>query len=201
MTQRKSVLISHPLSPAKAIRVHISIRSSQHIYHYVPRSHTKTRALEVMSNSTWLSDAMMPVCTPNVFGPASCDGSFDFTLLFEQSILSIAPSAIFLCCLPVSLFKLHRVTPKFHASYIRTLKLVSSRASRNSSHNPIDHLTRSSHLCLWLLKFLCWSCGQLELPQRLWRQCLQLVLDSWCLWPWWSSQHNRICDRSAHLHS
>ncbi|KAI5206442.1 putative ABC transporter [Aureobasidium subglaciale] len=76
-----------------------------------------------MSNSTWLSDATVG-CSPHAFGPASCDGSFDFTLLFEQTILSIVPSAIFLCCLPVSLFKLHRAAPKFNASYTRTLKLV-----------------------------------------------------------------------------
>ncbi|KAI4853346.1 putative ABC transporter [Aureobasidium sp. EXF-8845] len=76
-----------------------------------------------MSNSTWLSDATMS-CTSHAFGPANCDGSFDFTLLFEQSILSIAPSAIFLCCLPVSLFKLHQAAPRFNASYIRTLKLI-----------------------------------------------------------------------------
>ncbi|KAI5240904.1 putative ABC transporter [Aureobasidium subglaciale] len=76
-----------------------------------------------MSNSTWLSDATAS-CSSHSFGPASCDGSFDFTLLFEQTILSIAPSAVFLCCLPVSLFKLHQVGPKFNASYIRTLKLI-----------------------------------------------------------------------------
>lgn len=100
-----------------------------------------------MSNSTWLSDATTS-CTSHAFGPASCDGSFDFTLLFEQSILSIAPSAIFLCCLPVSLFKLHRAAPKFNASYIRTLKLVSKRASRDSLQKAIDHHTRSLHLFL-----------------------------------------------------
>ncbi|KEQ97882.1 hypothetical protein AUEXF2481DRAFT_63168 [Aureobasidium subglaciale EXF-2481] len=76
-----------------------------------------------MSNSAWLSDATAS-CSSHSFGPASCDGSFDFTLLFEQTILSIAPSVIFLCCLPVSLFKLHRAAPKFNASYIRILKLI-----------------------------------------------------------------------------
>jgi hypothetical protein len=153
-----------------------------------------------MSNSTWLSDATMG-CTSPAFGPASCDGSFDFTLLFEQSILSIAPSAIFLCCLPVSLFKLHRVAPKFHASYVRTLKLVSSPASRESTQNPIDHHTRSLHPFLWLLRYVCWRFGKLKLIRQPQQQCLRHVLDYLCLWPWWSSQHNRICDRSDHPHS
>lgn len=47
----------------------------------------------------------------NVFGPAvasPCRRGFDFTLLFEQSILSIAPSSIFLLLVPLRLFWLYR---------------------------------------------------------------------------------------------
>jgi ATP-binding cassette, subfamily C (CFTR/MRP), member 1 len=41
----------------------------------------------------------MSVCDPqadNVFGPrvVSCRGDFDFTLLFEQALLSMVPSAV-----------------------------------------------------------------------------------------------------------
>lgn len=49
--------------------------------------------------------------TDNVFGPAvasPCRRGFDFTLLFEQSILSIAPSSIFLLLVPLRLFWLYR---------------------------------------------------------------------------------------------
>jgi ATP-binding cassette subfamily C (CFTR/MRP) protein 1 len=52
-------------------------------------------------------------CSPhadNVFGPvvaAPCRHGFDFTLLFEQSILSIGPSCIFLLILPLRLFWLY----------------------------------------------------------------------------------------------
>lgn len=47
----------------------------------------------------------------NVFGPvvaSPCRHGFDFTLLFEQSILSIAPSSIFLLLVPLRLFWLYR---------------------------------------------------------------------------------------------
>lgn len=46
----------------------------------------------------------------NVFGPViapACRHGFDFTLLFEQSILSIAPSSIFLILVPLRLFWLY----------------------------------------------------------------------------------------------
>lgn len=134
-----------------------------------------------MSNSTWLSDATMG-CPSRVFGPTSCDGSFDFTLLFEQTILSIAPSAIFLCCLPVSLFKLHRAAPKFRSSHIRTLKLVSNHAFRVTSQHSIDNRARLLHPSSWLLKLCYWPSGRLALLQQLRRQCLPHVLDSLCLW-------------------
>ncbi|KAI4743295.1 putative multidrug resistance protein [Aureobasidium sp. EXF-12298] len=35
-------------------------------------------------------------CSATSFGPESCSGSFDFTLLFEQAILEIAPACLFL---------------------------------------------------------------------------------------------------------
>ncbi|KAK7744423.1 hypothetical protein SLS62_010147 [Diatrype stigma] len=40
------------------------------------------------------------ICDDTAFGPTvtGCRGNFDFTLLFEQAFLSIAPSAIFLLC-------------------------------------------------------------------------------------------------------
>ncbi|KAF2488718.1 putative multidrug resistance protein [Lophium mytilinum] len=47
----------------------------------------------------------------NVFGPVVspvCRHGFDFTLLFEQSILSIGPSSIFLLLVPLRLFWLYR---------------------------------------------------------------------------------------------
>ncbi|THY91148.1 hypothetical protein D6C92_06413 [Aureobasidium pullulans] len=76
-----------------------------------------------MSNSTLLLNAARG-CGEQHFGPASCDGSFDFTLLFEQTLLSIVPSSIFLCCFPISLYKLYKLAPKFEASTFRAFKLV-----------------------------------------------------------------------------
>lgn len=44
--------------------------------------------------------ANVTLCDDSAFGPTvtGCRGDFDFTLLFEQAFLSIAPSALFLLC-------------------------------------------------------------------------------------------------------
>ncbi|KAK8091117.1 multidrug resistance protein [Apiospora phragmitis] len=58
-------------------------------------------------------------CSDDAFGPAlSCHGSFDFTLVFEQSIFSIASSAICLLLLPLRLYKILRSTTKTHPSHV-----------------------------------------------------------------------------------
>lgn len=44
----------------------------------------------------------------DLFGPAiNCD-QFDFTLLFEQSILTIGPSALFLLAIPFHISHMYR---------------------------------------------------------------------------------------------
>lgn len=60
------------------------------------------------------------------FGPfASCaDGRFDFTFLFEQSILSIIPSAVLLLITPLRVWQLAGRKPKVSASFAIYLKLV-----------------------------------------------------------------------------
>ncbi|KAE8152270.1 putative multidrug resistance protein [Aspergillus avenaceus] len=45
-------------------------------------------------------------CSDSSFGPGSCSRDFDFTLTFEQSILSILPSALLILVAPVRLFQL-----------------------------------------------------------------------------------------------
>ena len=63
------------------------------------------------SNSTGVYDCLQ---NDKQFGPAvrGCGDAFDFTLMFEQTILSIAPSALFLLVLPVKLYQLLRASVK-----------------------------------------------------------------------------------------
>jgi hypothetical protein len=63
------------------------------------------------------------------FGPvvaSDCRGGFDFTLLFEQTVLSILPAAIFALAAPVRLvyLVLRRTEPKTRASSLRLQKSV-----------------------------------------------------------------------------
>lgn len=73
-----------------------------------------------MSTSLW--------CPDDSFGPwagPTCRGGFDFTLLFEDSILSILPSALFLIAAPVCVFQLAREPAKVQSHPVSWVKKVS----------------------------------------------------------------------------
>lgn len=70
-----------------------------------------------------------PVCSPradDAFGPFidGCRQNFDFTLLFEQSILTIVPSIVLLILTPLRLLQLYRSNAKTLPNRIYTAKLV-----------------------------------------------------------------------------
>lgn len=60
----------------------------------------------------------------NVFGPVSRLRAFDFTITFEQAILSIIPSTILLLAGPPRLFHLSRCQRKTRSKHDYVLKLV-----------------------------------------------------------------------------
>lgn len=64
----------------------------------------------------------------NSFGPfLKTPGrqTFDFTLLFEETILSILPSALLLLLIPSRIGRLWRTPRKVTGSYLQSTKLVS----------------------------------------------------------------------------
>jgi hypothetical protein len=85
------------------------------------------------TSSTLLLFAPIVTMSPNrtslaysldAFGPTIPEG-FDFTLLFQDSLLSILPSALLLLILPVRIWSLRGKTRKVHRSLIYENKLVS----------------------------------------------------------------------------
>lgn len=67
------------------------------------------------------------ITADNVFGPVvdrNCRGGFDFTLLFEQSILGLLPSALFGLAFASRLVHLAKTETKTLSSSARLLKLV-----------------------------------------------------------------------------
>lgn len=82
----------------------------------------------------------------NTFGPAvtDCCGNFDFTLLFEESILSILPSAIFLLIVPSRLLHVYRGSKKVRRSLLQILKMVSFNETQ---HESCSLLRSSDQLC------------------------------------------------------
>lgn len=67
-------------------------------------------------------------CIIDGFGPsqaASCADHFDLTLLFEQSILSIGPSALLLLLFPIRALQLHGSRRKVQSGHLAWAKLVS----------------------------------------------------------------------------
>lgn len=67
-----------------------------------------------------------PLNADAVFGPAvhRCRSNFDFTLLFEQSILQIVPSALLLLFIPLRTIHLHRQDVKTRRTRFRAVKQV-----------------------------------------------------------------------------
>ncbi|KYK59812.1 hypothetical protein DCS_00946 [Drechmeria coniospora] len=72
--------------------------------------------------------SLCPLSGDNSFGPAvtACARPFDFTLLFEESILSILPSAILLVLTPIRLLSPSQKPCTVRGNALRTAKLVCS---------------------------------------------------------------------------
>lgn len=69
-----------------------------------------------------------PYSPDNSFGPFLVlpgKTTFDFTLLFEETILSIGPSALLLILIPPRIFRLWNSPRKVTGSYLQTTKVVS----------------------------------------------------------------------------
>ena len=80
-------------------------------------------------------------CSATSFGPASCSGHFDFTLLFEQAILGIAPACLFLLA---TLWRFHhtwKASIKTTSSHRYILKLVSSSVPPNTISPVLTDIT------------------------------------------------------------
>ena len=81
---------------------------------------------------------ILPQCsiaTQNHFGPVNndCHDGFDFTLLFEETILTIGPLSLVLLVLPFRLYALSKTNPKAKLGWLHTLKLVSLLSSTNNT--------------------------------------------------------------------
>ena len=68
-----------------------------------------------------------PSGADNRFGPVvvGCRNDADFTLFFEQCILSLLPSAFLLLLVPIRFFSLHKSNVKTLPSYLQVAKVVS----------------------------------------------------------------------------
>lgn len=72
------------------------------------------------------SSTMSCVNVDNTFGPhaGDCRGGFDFTLLFEQTILSIVPLALLFIVAPLRIWYLSKKKTKVVHSKLLPSKLV-----------------------------------------------------------------------------
>lgn len=127
------------------------------------------RSRTVMFNATIVSRSSD--CSYKSFGPAICTSSFDFTLLFEQTILSIAPSAIFLLFLPSRLLALRKSERKTKYTIFKGIKLVRCHPWQTSLHLT-NQVISVSLFCLQLRRYHCWYCGMYTPVHRLLQVCL-----------------------------
>ena len=97
-------------------------------------------------------------CLDDSFGPtiSVCRRGFDFTLLFEQSFLSVVPSSLFILISIVRLQILWAKPQKVGGVSLQQLKLVRSLPlPRQSAINTINHSWRMSRMAF--RKLLSWS--------------------------------------------
>lgn len=91
----------------------------------------------------------------NTFGPyaGDCRGGFDFTLLFEESILTLFPVTLLLLVAPARIYYLLAKQTKVHRSWIVILKLVRLSVSISRSFQAfVLILSYSVSIChLWSL--------------------------------------------------
>lgn len=82
------------------------------------------------------------------FGPQVNPGEreFDFTLLFEQGILSAAPSALFISFVFLRAAQLRRVDGKTLPNMLRNLKLVTGHPQ--NSHQITAKNRTAYHICV-----------------------------------------------------
>ena len=79
----------------------------------------------IVYSSTAGSNATHLVGTRSTFGPAA-PGRFDFTLLFQDTILSIVPSAMLLLFVPPRIWMLFKQRVKVAKSPLHESKMVNS---------------------------------------------------------------------------
>lgn len=84
------------------------------------------------------------------FGPQinACERKFDFTLLFEQSILSAAPSALFISFMLLRVAKLSRVGRKTLPNMLRDVKLVNRHPQ--SPHQVTAKTRTAYYFCIFV---------------------------------------------------
>jgi ATP-binding cassette subfamily C (CFTR/MRP) protein 1 len=75
----------------------------------------------------------------DVFGPVvlGCRGDFDFTLLFEQSMLTTVPSTMLLIAVPIKILQLYGASVKIQSTPLSQIKLVNK--------NPFMSACRTVH--------------------------------------------------------
>lgn len=96
------------------------------------------------------------------FGPA-VPGQFDFTLLFENTFLSIVPSMLLLLVLPFRLIVLRRASRKVQRSHLYENKIVRLSTCGNNSR-------LANGIQLFLLVFTC-----LQIAILVWKSTIPVL--------------------------
>jgi hypothetical protein len=102
-----------------------------------------------ISLSSVLGAKNCPVGADQAFGPSisqRCRG-FDFTMMFEQTILSILPSSIFLILVVCRSYYLHGSTVKIGPNYLGAFKAVKFLCKPRKALELTLHAGHSHCLC------------------------------------------------------
>jgi hypothetical protein len=115
------------------------------------------RFLDINSNNHNNNVDRCTIDTQKDFGPtnAYCYGGFDFTLLFEETFLSIIPFALILPFLLVRLYRLDKATIVIDGGKWHFAKQVCKKTHLRFARTLINPSYRLFTFCMERYRFLC----------------------------------------------
>lgn len=91
-----------------------------------------------------MNHSIISICNDDSFGPiVRCRDGFDFTLVFEESIFTVLPSALLLCFVPLRFWSIYKRPDAVKWPLLRLLKFVGRLLAYRMDADLLDHDCRA----------------------------------------------------------
>lgn len=106
------------------------------------------------------------LCDPSVFQVGSCTDQLDFSLIFEQTVLTILPASIYILLGIVRAYKLSKARKKARFDLVVLAKVVSSPGFASVHHVTHRTVVHSGHPVRVTIGSLRVMESKIEFPDR-----------------------------------